>query len=471
MAATKQKRIFEASVGGKTAKTSSGDIIAIGTIVDTNDPLQWGRVRIVVPAWGDSWNHDVESMPWAMFVSPLAGETNVGTRGAGINETTGGVAYGMWGIPKVGAQVAVMSLDEDHQQRLYIGCVFDPYINHTLPHGRWTFDDHPALDAAKSPAKPYGPFSSADQLIQPLAGNLLKAFGQQAGCREWQTRAADYQVSRLDVSQLQYTESKTQDDSSVDSGDGWKNTQGYQLSRLDPHAESSLTDKNYDSQTYSWTTPGFHSISMDDRFENCRMRFRTPSGHQILLDDTNERIYIGTAGGNNWVEMDQAGNIDIFTTNKVNIHASKEINMTSDKTIRMYAKEGIHMSSEDEIRIHAEKDIHVDTKTKMHIKAADDINIKTGANLMLTAGATTNINSAGTFLMTAPDIFKNGPTAKKADNPKIAFFTNRVPTHEPFQRCMTAGDTTHAPEFPYDDDRNNKSEYGKEIPRGIYWRR
>jgi hypothetical protein len=471
MIKTKQKQIYEASLGGANAKTSMSDVISIGVVTNVSDPLQWGRLQIVVPAWGDSWNHDVESLPWAMYVTPFGGQTEVGTRGAGISTTEGGISYGMWAIPKVGASVVVMSLDEDHQQRLFMGCVYDAFSTHTMPHGRWMFEDHPEIDDVKPPAKPYGPFSSGDRLIQPLADNMKKAFGNTPDCKEWQTRCADHSVSRVDISQLQYSKTKVQDDSSTDSGDGWKNTQGYQTSRIDPNNKSSTTDKNYDSPTYSWTTPGFHSISLDDRMENCRIRLRTMSGHQILLDDTNERIYIATAQGNNWIELDQAGNIDMFTTNKVNIHAANEINMTSDKTIRMYAKEGIHMSSEQEIRMHAEQDIHVNTKATLHATAGKDINIKTGANLMLTSKSTTNINAGANILMTASTIHQNGPTAQKADSAQLAFFTNRVPTHEPFARSMTKEDTTHEPAFSYNDPKNNREEYGKEIPRGLYWRR
>jgi hypothetical protein len=471
MAKTKQKQIFDSSTSSSGGSKSSGDVIAIGTVVDTNDPMQWGRLRVVVPAWGDSWNHEVESMPWAMYVSPIAGQTSVGTRGAGINPVEGGVAYGMWSIPKIGAQVVMMSLDEDHQQRLYIGCIFDAFVSHTLPHGRWMFDDHPALDGGTSKAAPFGPFSSGEKLIQPLSNNMRQAFSNAVECKEWQTRSADYTVSRVDVSQLQYTKSKVQDDKAIESADGWISTQGYQTSRIDPLNTSTVTDKNYDSHTHSWTTPGFHSISMDDRMENCRMRFRTTSGHQLLMDDTNERIYISTAKGNNWVEMDQAGNIDIFTTNKVSIHAANEINMTSDKTIRMYAKEGIHMNTPNEIRMHADADIHVDTKAKLHIKSEGDMNIKTGSTLMLTSASTSNINAGGNILMTAPKIHHNGPAAKKSDDAQISFFTNRIPTREPFQRCMTKSDVDQSPAFSYDSSKNNKEEYGIEIPRGVYWRR
>lgn len=449
---TRQKQFFEASQGGASAKTSFNDIIAIGTVVDTNDPVQWGRVRAIVPAWGDSWDHKIEGIPWAMYVSPFGGQTNVGTRGPGIQQTEGSVAYGMWAIPKIGAQIVVMSLDEDHQQRLYMGCIYDPFTTNTLPHGRWMFEDHPALDGNKSPAKPYGPFSAGDKLIQPLGNNLKLAFGNKAESFEWQTRAADYSASRIDVSQLHLTPSKVQDDKAVSSDTGWVSTQGYQTSRIDPNGATVGTDKNYDSHTYSITTPGFHSLSMDDRMENCRVRFRTTSGHQILLDDTNERIYISTAQGKNWVEMDQAGNIDIFTASKISIHAADEINLTSDKTIRMSAKEGIHLQSDKEVRMHGKESVH----------------IKSGNELKLTSKGGTHVNSSDTILLTGSKIHLNGPKASTATS---ALYTNRIPMHEPWARMMTKSDTGQVGEMSYDDPNVGKMERGVEIPRGIYWRR
>lgn len=497
MATTKQKQLFESSIGGPSAKTASSDIFAIGTVVDTNDPMQWGRVRIVVQSWGDSWGQPVSGMPWAMYVSPFGGQTTVGTRGAGIQQTEGGVSYGMWAIPKVGAQVLVISLDEDHQQRLYLGCVYDAFSTNTMPHGRWMFDDHPEL-ANKPAAKPYGPYSSSDKLIQPLAGNLKTAFNNKDGF-EWQTRAADYSASRVDVSQLHNTTSNVQDDKAI-SSNGWVSTQGYQTSRLAPSSTSGDADKNYDPQVYSFTSPGFHSMSMDDRMENCRMRFRTMSGHQILLDDTNERIYIATAKGNNWIELDQAGNIDMFTTNKVSIHAEQDINMTSNKSIRMHAREGIHMHSDKDVRIHASEDIHlqanknirsrsgastliqsdanlnITTKASFKLSSAGSTNINAEGSLLLTTKALLNVNAGGNILATGAEIHLNGPIAAKAalavDAAEApALFTNRIPQHEPWARTMTAKDDTHDAELSYDDKNVGRMEQGKPIIRGLYWRR
>lgn len=496
---TRQRQILDASQG-KDHGNHFSDIIAIGTVVDTNDPQQIGRIRVVVTTWGDSWNHKVENMPWCTFVSPLAGQTHVGTKGPGIQETTGGVSYGMWGLPKVGAQVVVMSMDENHMYRLVMGCVFDANTAHTMPHGRWMYDDHPKLDKERPKCKPYGPYSSTENLIQPLAQNLQQAFGNSDVAFEWRTRAADYSVSRVDVSQLNQTYSGVQDDLEIENTDDntWVSTQGYQNSRIDPHGNP--TGKNNDSQVYSWTTPGFHSISMDDRQENCRTRLRTTSGHQILLDDTNERIYISTAQGNNWIEMDQAGNISVYSSSKISIRSNADINLSSDASVNIHGKTGVHIQSDVDIRMTAKSDIHAqagksihghakndvlfEADQKIHIKSGSNLNISSGSELNMksasltniTSGSTMNLKAGGQIIETGTQIHLNGPTANTATTAssagdKPANFPNMIPTHEPYGRCMTKSDTSIEPELSYTDKKMGKLERGRTIPRGMYWRR
>lgn len=507
MASTRQQRIYAASVGS-TSETV--ELVTVGYVVDTNDPQQMGRIRVVCPMWGDSYDTAIDDLPWALYITPIGGQTNVGSRGAGIQSSTGGISYGMWAIPKVGAQVLVMCVDGNPQYRIYIGCLYDQFTPHTMPHGRWKFDDHPALEKSKADPKPYGPYTSREGFIEPLAENLREAFAFKAEPNfEWQTRAADYQVSAIDVSHINSVHSNAPDDKQVRDGD-WENTQGYQASRINPEATTSVSSTNYDSMVYSWTTPGFHAISMDDRQENCRMRFRTTGGHQIIMDDTNERIYIQTAKGNNWIELDQAGNIDIFTTNKVNIHSNKDINLTSDETIRMHAKKGIHMYSGTEIRQQAVGDIHVksaanirthadastytEAGTDIHTKAGSNvrtvagsslyqeagaaIHLKSGSNLHLTAGGSFNGSAGGQMKLTGSVIHLNGPAASPASSAAAqppaeqpAMWTNRVPDHEPYGRVMTKGDFTHEPEVPYDSPQNGRVERGASITRSMYWRR
>jgi uncharacterized protein (DUF2345 family) len=507
MVTTRQRQIYAAATG-PVAETT--EFVTIGYVVDTNDPQQMGRVRVVCPMWGDSYDTLVDDLPWALYITPFGGQTNVGTRGPGIQTSEGGISYGMWAIPKVGAQVLVMCVDGDPQHRVYIGCLYDQHTPHTMPHGRWKYDDHPTLAKSSTNPKPYGPYTSLEGFIEPLNENLREAFGSKdEPSFEWRTRAGDYQVSAVDVSHLGRVYGSAPDDKQIRDG-AWESTQGYQGSRMFSESSTSASAINYDSMVYSWTSPGFHAISMDDRQENCRMRFRTTAGHQIIMDDTNERIYIQTAKGNNWIELDQAGNIDVFTTNKVNIHSKKDINLTSDETIRMHAKKGIHMYSGTEIRQQAVGDIHTksaanirshadasiynDAGADVHTKAGGNIramaggswyaeggstvHLKSGSNMHLSGGGSFNGSAGGVMKLTGSTIHLNGPAAAPASASgtqpaaeQPAMWTNRVPDHEPFGRVMTKDDFSHEPEVAYDSDSNGRVERGTTITRGMYWRR
>lgn len=493
---TRQKELMMQSGVAKLTQ----EFITLGTVVDTNDPQQMGRIRAVCPAWGDTFQTIVEDLPWCIYVAPFGGQMQVGTRGPGIQDTQGGVAYGLWAIPKVNAQVIVACLDGDPSIRIYMGCVYDQFVPHTMPHGRWSYDDHPEFEMDGMDAKPLGPYSSRENVIEPLNTNIKQAFGRKNEPNyEWRNRAADYTVTGLDIANVNFTAGEASDDKDIEH-DGWTSTQGYAVNRGNAEGQSTLTDKNYDSQVYAFTTPGFHALSMDDRMENCRIRLRTTSGHQIIMDDTNERIYIQTAKGNNWIELDEDGNIDIFTTNKVNVRAAKDINFTSDETIRMHAKKGIHMYTDDEIRMHAKKDINIRTEQNLrghslqstfwqadqsihltagesfYLAAAQEINEKCGSDMKMSSGGIMHLNAGGDILETASNIHLNGPSASvatdaEAPNEQPAFWTNRVPDHEPWARVMTANDFTLDPEFPYKSDEVNRSERGSAITRGMFWRR
>lgn len=473
---TKQREIF--SAGGADGTTQ--DTITIGTVVDTNDPQQMGRIRVVCPQWGDRLDTDVSDLPWAVYCTPFGGQTSVGSRGPGIQSSEGGIAYGMWAIPKVGAQALVMCIDADPRHRVYIGCVYDQLTAHTLPHGRFMYDDHPALEKKGNDAAPFGPLTSREKTINPLYENMRQAFGNKSEPNyEWRSRAADHTASAVDVSHLDHTRSSAPDDKDI-AFDNWHSTQGYQSSRIDPNAITAQS-KNTDSMVYSITSPGFHAISMDDRQENCRVRLRTTSGHQIIMDDTNERIYIATAQGNNWIELDQDGNIDMFTTNKVNVRAQRDINFTSDETIRFHAQKGIHMYSGADIRMQSATDTHMKVGSNLRIgvgsaamvQAGSTVDITAGGDMKLTTSGALNLLASGNILETGAQIHLNGPTAAQASPPadQPAMWTNRVPTHEPFARTMTGSDFSHAPEFKYNDERVNRSERGRQIQRGMYWRR
>lgn len=504
--------------------------ISVGRVVDTNDPMQMGRVRVYV-AGLDRNISNVGDIPFAIYSSPFAGHQQVQSRGPEDDiYTTGPVAYGMFAIPKVGTDVLIAHLNGDPNYRIWFGALYGQLLSGTVPHGRYTFNNPNA-----SPGDLDGPLSASENPIQPIYGNLTSAYTRTTSIAsndgaisttprknfEWRVRGADFQGAGLGNIQRNLPDQKvsnvtddrnyvyTEEDGTAFHQGNY--TQGYATSRIEPNAtyDPNLVDggQNLDPQTYSWTTPGFSSIAMDDRPENARIRLRTGSGHQIILDDTNERIYISTVQGNNWVEMDQSGNIDIYAARRVSIHAAMDVNITTDQTFRVHAKQGIHMTSEGEVRITSTNDtifnaggnIQATAGSAANITSSTDINLSAGSSLNLQSGSDTNINSGASgawtttstlnmlasanILMTGSQVQMNGPQAATADTAAIAstnqaYFTNRVPEHEPYGRIMmdkSATDNDAGNQFilelNYDSPEVGRVELGEIIPRNSRWHR
>jgi len=450
-------------------------VITIGTVVDTNDPQQEGRIRARVPAYGDRDYAEVSDLPWALMASPFMGMVQAAnaSRGSSTDNTTvGQVSYGFWNTPKVGSSVLITCINGDPMSRVCLGCIPAQTTSHTMPGGRYFYD----TSQLSQHGEPEGPLSSQEQPIQPLYANQTTAFGSRNDNYEYRSRGAEHQLAAIDndtvTTYADDIDAEIADDAGFrfTQGDGVvvTSTQGYNQSRV-------TANQVNDSNVYAWVTPGFHAISMDDSLDNCRMRFRTTSGAQIILDDTNERIYISTAQGNNWVELDQDGNIYVFGRN-ISYHASEDINFSADRTIRMFAKNGVHIVSQGEIRFQSTNDFHIFCEGSIRSGAVgnyfiqgSEVNV-VGGTLYISSQQNLNIMSVvGSILETATTIQLNGPPAMVGDvsNAQQAFWTNILPEHEPWGRMTTLDDFTHESIFDYND-----SQVGRQFTtRGPNWRR
>lgn len=478
--------------------------VTIGTVVDTADPQQMGRVRAVCPAFGDKAERATEKLPWCEYASPFAGDVQMGTRGPNGDEVSGPTSYGLWAIPKVGAQVLVMCVDGNPMHRVWIACLYSQFGAHTMPHGRYSYDSQNVVEDENNVAGPYDSFEGA---IEPLYTNMIQAFGTPSTGNinfEFASRGADFQAAAItSTSQLNVSLSETIDDINIDSGMPGNLetvTQGYRENLIvsdDIIVEDSNTQDDNRSQTTitsndnmvtALVSAGFHAVSMDDRPENSRIRFRTAGGHQIILDDTNERIYISTATGKNWIELDQQGNIDIFTEGKMSVTAEHDINFNTNGSFRVRAAKGIHLNSEKEIRMAASQDISVKsdsslrllTGSPLYLQSEKSIHFKSGADLNLTGGGSLNVKSNTNVVIQAGTNFSalasgsaslDGATvgfnegrsgAASAADPAdatTAFVPNRVPAHEPWGRTGTESDNSLNPLFDYSSAQNGIEDY------------
>lgn len=474
--------------------------ITTGRVVDTNDPYQIGRVRVFCPALGDISDHKINEIPWASYCSPSAGTSFGRGMGPTQEKSSGATSFGFFSVPPVGTYVFLSCVDGDPSLRFWIGCMAIPNSAASMPHGSYQVvsDENSKLGLT---GKIDGPMTASAQPIQPLYNNTVQAFSKnesripgtpQTGhgsAAEWMSRALDYSASTVTKDAHSNTGNVSaipgDVDATVDTGTGttFNLTQGYAQSRVEYDEGSGATGgKVFESSTFSWTTPGFHAISMDDRPENCRIRLRTTCGHQILMDDTNERIYISPAQGNAWVEIDQNGNIDVYSARRISMRAEGDINFTTESTFRVQAGKGIHMVSGGEFRTYATGDVSVlsgavlrlqgvsetriTSSAGMHIAAGAELNLTSTTDTNLLASGQTKITSAGTLNLGTADkvrvsgtrIDLNGPpaavaAAAKPAQPKEAYKTNRAPEHEPWPRVMFEKTDNDGPFAELDKER------------------
>lgn len=384
-----------------------------GQVVDTSDPDQMGRCRVWVPALdGEAYN--IDQIPWADYASPFMGFTVEYPNGTASIPNKSHSAYGMWAIPKIGATVLMFFLNGNPGSRFYFASTVRLHRNRSLPDGRNT-------DFFGKP----GPWGDAGDgtgnlnPIQPAYDNLRTQFQNRLDAPEAITRGG-------------YERQVAQPKRDKDGAEGYS-----------PNA----ADPSYlDPQTYCFVTPGRNALIMQDDPKYARLRIKTAEGHQVILDDANERIYVSTARGNSWFEMDQDGHVQVFGAQSLSFRAGKDMNFYADGNINMEANAGVNikannedikitaggsihlkaakdmlhsacgifdMSSESSLKISAVEGIDVRAKTDLKISGDSSMHLKTGGKLMA-QGASMGLNGGSDLKASAGRIDLNGPSAGSA---------------------------------------------------------
>lgn len=333
-------------IGGYGSNTT----LCIGMVKNNADPVEHGRLQIFIPSI-DNQDFNVEDLPWANYVAPFGGSTANFKVGRDQNEVPGVSSYGFWAIPKNGAQVLCGFLESDPSVRFWLGCFYIPELNRTLPQ---------SVNDIKTEIDESGLYPQ--QTIPHYEANLKEA-GLGVGSKHYKTRGGwERSVS--------YPSNKDQNKPTTD---------GYYPKPLE-------SDKS-DSQIYSMTTPGRHYMLMSDVANNCKIKFKTTEGTQIILDDTNERIYISTAKGRNWIEIDEgSGKMYFYTASKFSVHSENDLNLYSDQNINIVAKKRVNIESE-------ERGVKIQSKMGLGLlSSGGDIKITASRDLHL---KTTNGSNAG----------------------------------------------------------------------------
>lgn len=317
--------------------------LSIGVVKNNADPAHHGRLQVFVPAY-DSNDYKVEDLPWAFQITPFGGVTAKPVVGREGLEVPGLSSYGTWAIPKNGAQVLIGCLDGNPEMRFWLGCVYMPEYNRTIP----GFVDGLMTELDDTGNHP-------QQEVEMLKLNLTDA-GLYKGEKHFESRGG-YERS------ISHPSNKNK----VKPTDN-----GYAKNPNDP--------EKADSQVVTTRSYGGHYMLMSDVDEHCRIRFKTTAGNQVIFDDTNERIYLSTAKGRNWVELDETnGKIYVFSDSKVSIRARNDINLFSDENINIVAKHRVNIQSlERGLSFQAKSSITaLSTGGNINLTASRDLNLKT----------------------------------------------------------------------------------------------
>lgn len=352
-----------------------------GVVVDTADPQEMGRMKVWCPAIDGEYTNP-ENLPWVRYVSPLAGQAHDFPAGGSGGKSTGPVSYGFWAVPKPGATVVIAFLYGDYNQRVYMGSMFRDHGNRSLPVGRNSAAGAPTSDTFET-IEP-----QTSNLNAQFQGKLTDSIARTRGAYERQAAQA------LDV--------KTDEE-------------GYSKPVTD------LPDAGVlDAQTYCITTPGRHTILMQDDPKFARLRIKTAEGHQVIFDDANERIYVSTSQGKTWVELDVDGHVHLYGAESISMSAGADMNI----------------QALGNVNISAGKNVNINATGYARMSACQDISLSGDAEVNITSGAAFNILAAGNLMQTGSQIHLNGDTAKTAE---CATAPTIVPSHEPWTRPATSG--------------------------------
>lgn len=395
-----------------------------GQVVATDDPEQMGRIKVWIPAL-DGEKYNVDFLPWTNYASPLFGFTTNYPKGSSNSKNSNQSAYGFWAIPKVGAVVLVFCLNANPDQRYYFASKILYHKNRSLPAGQNT-DENGNFG-------PFGELLDKDRL-QPAFNNLTEQFSGQLNSSQAKTRGAY---------ERQVASNSTKE--------------GYTSSPVD--------DSYVDPQTCCFVTPGGHAIIFQDDPKFGRLRVKSAEGHQIILDDANERIYISTAKGKTWIELDQDGHLHVFAAESLSFNSRESINFHASKDINLYAENNINIKANTgTLKIESGKDAHVKSigsifvsacqnmsllsEKELKITSDENLDIFAQGALALTASGALDVKGGGGMTVSAKPLHFNGPSARtagkaecaqRATNPEI------IPGHEPWER--PASKTTRGPNW------------------------
>ena len=293
--------------------------VFMGFVKDTTDVQKMGRLRVWIPEFGSAPD---EENSWVIvnYCSPFAGATNAyGNNPNDIKAFEGTqTSYGMWMVPPdINNQVLVMFINGDPAKGIWIGCLFNQFMNNMIP-GMAADTKNYQYNGKNIPVAEYNKndlsVTIPDQALHPYEATKFKGLGNQGLITDPSRGVTDSGARRESPSNV--------------------------FGILTP---GPIIDKNVPEEEFR--RKGGSSFIMDDGEGTEYVQLATKSGAQIRISETSGYVYIINRDGTGWIQIDQKGNIDVFGARDISLRAQRDFNIRADRNVNIEAGQNIYVKA------------------------------------------------------------------------------------------------------------------------------
>ena len=401
----------------------------IGIVKNNIDPMRAGRLQVWIPEMGGDPS---DSSAWrtVTYASPFFGQTPVpkpnGKQITGQNFNTNPHSYGFWMVPPdLGVRVICTFIMGDPFRGFWFACVPEWPNMHMVP----------AIAGPNGPVVEYneGPNEAA---------NIPDFYKRQSTPHEVIAKQLSKQGLAGDKQRGAITSTSFRESPSGVFG---FSSPGRLLTspviRATP-SEGDEAEKTYERESAG--RRGGHSIVMDDGDENGNnnlLRIRSSAGNQIMMNDNCGFIHLITASGRAWLELDQAGNINMYAKGQFNVKADgpmqfegQLVKIKSNSTVDIFAPAAVKITGMAGLDLNTMAMAKLTGKAGVHVKGKDAF-ITGDSCVHVVGGKGVDIKGACVTV--------NGGSGKKAQDAGMASPTMGMPTAEPWpghsKDCSSGG--------------------------------
>lgn len=445
--------------------------IVIGIVKVNSHPARMGNLSVFIPQFGNTGTtsgkrleDDPSQWRQVRYCSPFYSRTEVSTATGQPNNSisvknTAGMIYP---CPDIGTRVLCFFPEGRNAEGFWFACAPDTYMMQSLPEPSMTSNYDATSQRVRHTRAPAGEFNDLENDVTKIKNFLQPK-------RALDTDSLNQLVAQgLDQDEIRglTTSSYMRETPSEVFGITTKgrrvDQRGRDISTRTDILEALKqgTDLRPDQQDVlikPIARKHGHAFVMDDgdlEGNSNLVRIRSSHGHQILLHDTEDLIYISNGSGSAWIQMDRAGQIDLYSSVNVNVrsrninfHADDSIKFHAKRTIQMVAEQNAHIEGGTMVNLYSDqgsaymfggKGIQIKGAGTVNVESSSGFNLKASGDMKIQASCLALQGSAAGAQKQNKAVLKDltdtgrDATGFWSANTQVKTSVDRAPSHEPY---------------------------------------